>query len=66
MVDAVAAAAAIVGLAVVGVQVVRRHLVIRARIARRLAPIADPVAERLLRIHAKPIVPAMTEKADPA
>jgi hypothetical protein len=65
MIGAVAIAAAIIGIAAVGA-LIRRRLVIRARVARRLAPTADPIAERLFRLHRTQVVTTIAGKADAA
>lgn len=66
MVGAVAGAAAMLGVAAAGAELLRRRLAIRARIARRLSPKIEPVAERLSRIHQMPVLPTMAKKADAA
>ena len=58
MVDAVVGAAAVFGLAAASVEI-RRRLKIRARIARRLASMAEPFAGHLFR-------PTLAQEADPA
>jgi hypothetical protein len=46
MIGAVAGAAAVIGFAAAGSEI-RRRLMIRAKVARRLTPTADPAARRL-------------------
>ena len=54
MIGAVAGAAAIIGFAAGGAEI-RRRLLIRAKIARRLAPTAEPAVERRLGMTGTPI-----------
>jgi len=54
MIGAVAGAAAVIGFAAAGAEI-RRRLGIRAKVARRLAPTADPAVERLRLLPRTPV-----------